>query len=116
MNRNASKSAKKHRDKQTNCRYCGQPFYDKCTRTFDHFYPIDKEGPNAKWNKFIVCHPCNHDKGNKMQAEFIQHLLKKIKNTKDQNTKYFIRASKTIVNMLLIEEQIWPLFEGRDIL
>lgn len=51
-----------------------------------------------------------------MPAEFIQHLLKKIKNTKDQNTKYFIRASKTIVNMLLIEEQIWPLFEGRDIL
>lgn len=68
------------------------------------------------WNKFIVCHPCNHDKGNKMPQEFIQHLLNKIKHTKNQNTKYFTRASKTIANMLIIEEQIYPLFDAKDIL
>lgn len=117
MNRWSSKLQRKHRDLQTHCRYCGQPFHAKCTRTFDHFYPLELgQNLNRSWNKFVICHPCNQDKGNKMPDEFIRHLLNKIKNNKDQNTKYFIRASKTIVNMLLISEQIEPYFIGRDIL
>lgn len=117
MTRNSSKRQKKQRDLQVHCRYCGQPFHANCTRTFDHFYPLELgQNLNRSWNKFVVCHPCNHDKGNKMPQEFIQYLLNKVKNNKNQNTKYFIRVSKTVVNMLLLIEQIEPWFNAKDIL
>jgi hypothetical protein len=51
-----------------------------------------------------------------MPAEFIDHLLKKIKNNKNQNTRYFTRASKTITNMLLLIDQVEPWFNAKDIL
>lgn len=117
MNRWSSKKQIIQKHQQTHCRYCGQPFDDKFFRTFDHFYPLEiGQNLNRWWNKFVVCHPCNKDKANKLPQDFIKYLLNKIKHTKNQNNKYFIRASRTIANTLLLIDQVEPYFNARDIL
>lgn len=66
-----SKRRRKMWEKDPHCYYCGKELSFE-ESSIDHVVPRSKGGSNRDENLVLSCQPCNHDKGDMDQEEFLK--------------------------------------------
>jgi 5-methylcytosine-specific restriction endonuclease McrA len=65
----------KSRDKNT-CQYCGKGRLYGAQLNLDHIHPRTAGGGDSPENLIVACKQCNHRKGKKSLADYIDSRLK----------------------------------------
>ena len=65
----------KSRDKNT-CQYCGKARLYGAQLNLDHIHPRTASGGDSPENLIVACKQCNHRKGKKSLADYIDSRLK----------------------------------------
>ncbi len=86
------------RDRNT-CQYCGMVL-PSSDLTLDHVLPRSRGGLSTWENLVACCHPCNHEKGNRLPAEASMKLMR-------EPRAFNLHTSRHIMRMMGRSDDKW---------